>query len=123
MSMVLGPCACPFKLPCGDHALVVRGRGGQTLSIGLETSSHAVRFNPSDQTAPDLRVGDAGGRWLGLPILVFGGPVVQITARVVENAYFAPSATAYPALAGGAATQIGFLLLPKAAPTTPGVHW
>ena len=115
------------QLAAGDTLLVARGRGGQALGIGLRTSSHRAALNGHDVTRPDLRVGDASVRWLGLPLLVFGLPAAAaaqaITARVIEDAHWQPTAVAMPGLAGGSATQLAFELKAKAAPTTAGEEW
>ncbi len=114
----------PFFVAAGDHLVVVRGPGGQSLGVGLQTSTHEVKFNANDRTAPDFRVGDGGQRWLGVPLLVFGpNAAMEVTARVQENEFFAATATAYPALAAGAVSQVGFDLKPKQAAKAAGQTW
>jgi predicted esterase len=118
-----GALRSPARLEAGANAVVLRARAGQTLSVGLQTSTHEVYLNGNDRTLPDFRVGDGTERWVGVPALVFGPSATHVTARVVENEWFQASETALPALAGGAVTQVPFLLKPKAMAKDKDQKW
>ncbi|HCF56472.1 MAG TPA: hypothetical protein DFS52_00545, partial [Myxococcales bacterium] len=119
-----GKLRVPFRLEAGTNTIVLLGLGRRRFSIGMTSSSHEAVFNTLDATAPDLRVGERMEQWLGLPALVFGpDAALEATARVIENERFSGSAVRFPALAGGAVTQIPFLLKPKQPPAAGGETW
>lgn len=122
-----GPMRFAGKLPQEGALLVVRGRGGQPMNVQLWTTAHAAKLSPSDHTQPDLRVGDGGVHWLGVPLLVPGQPLaqaaVQITARVVADMHWQATAVTMPGLVGGAVTQLAFELQPKAPPSHANEKW
>lgn len=115
------------RLDTGTTVLVVRGRGGQGMSVGLRTTTHRAILSTADMTRPDLRVADGSQRWLGLALVVPGlaaaDAAQDITARVIADSHFAATATPLAGLTGGTVTQLAFLLDPKAAPAAPGETW
>ena len=97
----------------------VRGRGGQALGLRVWAVDTGIALNPADTTAPDLRVGVKSELWLGMPVLELDEAFsLDVRAKVVESAHFAASEVAWPGLVPGGAAQIGWKLLPKAAPTS-----
>ncbi|MBI5609057.1 MAG: prolyl oligopeptidase family serine peptidase [Deltaproteobacteria bacterium] len=115
------------QLQEGTTLLVVRGRGGQGLGVSLRTTTHRAVLNALDLTRPDLRVGDASSRWLGVPLLVPGAPaaaaVQRVTARVVGDSRFKATATELAGVAGGMVTQLAFAVELAAPPTAAGENW
>ncbi|MCA9540033.1 MAG: prolyl oligopeptidase family serine peptidase [Myxococcales bacterium] len=88
------------------------GRGAPKLQ--LFTTPDEVFFHFGDRTAPDLRAGEAAPLWLGVMVLNLRPESARtVTARVVESDQLEATATAYPALPGGAVSQLGFELRPK----------
>lgn len=83
--------------------------------LRLYTTPDQIVINAADVTFPDLRVGRADPDWLGIPVIeTRGWPVGAVEARVVESAHWQGTTVTAPGLPAGAATQIGFLLRPKA---------
>ena len=108
----------PLRLAAGEHVLGVRGRGGQKVRWRLWTAPTALQLAPSDLTQPDLRVGNKDPLWVGMPLLEIDGIFsTDVRARVVESPHFHASEVGWPGLGPGAAVQIGWKLVPKAAPT------
>ncbi len=102
----------------------VRGRGGQALGLRVWAATTGIALNPADTTAPDLRVGVKGELWLGMPVLELDEAFsLDVRAKVVESEHVAASEVAWPGLVPGGAAQIGWKIVPKAAPTkaTDGV--
>ncbi len=115
------------QLQEGTTLLVVRGRGGQGLGVSLRTTTHRALLSSLDLTRPDLRVGDASPRWIGVPLLIPGAPVAaavqHVTARVLGDNHFKATATELAGVAGGMVTQLAFAVELAAAPTAAGETW
>ena len=61
-------------------------------------------------------IGDAGARWLGVPLLnLLEAPLQGLSLKVLENDHFRATSTPFEGVVGGAVTQVPFLLQPKAA--------
>ncbi|MCB9549344.1 MAG: prolyl oligopeptidase family serine peptidase [Myxococcales bacterium] len=106
----------PVRLDPGENHVVLRVYGQRGApSIALWSTPDPIALNLADQTLPDPRVGDDQPQYIGLPILVFGdAPVTEVTTRVLESDVFAATRMRWPALPGGASTQVGFELRPRA---------
>lgn len=97
--------------------VMMRALGGRGRpEIKLWTTPDELYLNTADLTAPHLVVDDASELYLGVPVLnLEDEPALDAVARVVESEHFEETALLYPALAGGAVTQVGWHLVPKAA--------
>ena len=106
----------PLLTRPGENLVVVRtGRGQRDPEVQLFRTTDELVFNFDDATFPELVAGDGSETWLGAPVLnLRHGPVYDLAAQVVENEYFEATEIRYPSISGGALTQIGFRLQPKA---------
>ena len=110
-----GKARFPILLKSGDNVLVIRGRGGRSVSAFFQSTEDELYFNPSDKTRPDLRVGTNSAEYFGIPLVNLSeDAVLDIRAKVVENEYFEASEMNFLSLAPKASTQLGFHLRPKA---------
>ena len=101
-----------------DDLVVVRGFGYRDTNVQLWSTPDELWMNQGDLTAPQLGLGETGEHWLGVPVLnMLRRYVPDVQARVIENDDFEATTTDYPSLAPASATQLGFLLRPKHAPT------
>lgn len=112
-------------LPPSDGSRVVaKGVGGRDCKMQLWRTDDELYVSTADLTRPELVVGDAGERWLGIPVLnLTDHTALDLVARVVENDFFEGTTEVFPALGAGASSQVPFLLRPKAAPTAPDEEW
>ncbi|HAN30188.1 MAG TPA: hypothetical protein DCQ06_01190, partial [Myxococcales bacterium] len=110
--------AVPLKK--GENLVVVRGRGGQKVRVGIETSSAELHLNALDWTFPELRVGSDASTWMGVPLLeLTGSGQSAIRCRVVDSDHWKGSEVALAGLAPLATSHASFRLLPKSAWTEP----
>ncbi|MEY3014222.1 MAG: hypothetical protein RIT45_2957 [Pseudomonadota bacterium] len=113
-----GKMRLPVKLPAGKHLLGMRGRGGQKLRVKVWQVPEALWIDPHDPTHPDLRVGHNDPLWLGLPVLEWDGSFAKdVRTRVVGGEWVEQTEVAWPGLVPGGATQLGWKIVPKKAPT------
>lgn len=99
------------------RAFPVRGR----MEVELFRTADEVFLNLGDATLPDLVDGEASELLAGVPLLnLTASPLHALRARVVENEHFEETSVEHPSVAGGAVTQIGFVLRPRAPPAGPG---
>ena len=105
----------PVRLDAGENEVVLRVYGSRGApSVGFWSTDDEVAFNLADLTVPDLRVDSEAVQWVGVPVLVFGrAAVTEVVARVEASPLFEATALRWPALPGGAVTQVGFELRPR----------
>ncbi len=111
----------PLVTRAGENLLLVRSIGGRGAPrIRVWCTPHEVYLNTDDLTPPDFVVGQTGERWLGAAVLALtDAPAFDLVARVEANEHFEATEVRYPALAGGAVTQLGWRLSPRRAFTQP----
>ncbi len=120
----------------GSHRLPGSGVVGDNLIVGMAymaindpsiqvlKTPDEVLFNLADTTLPDLVVGQAGQTWAGVAFLNLTDHALgSVTARVIESEFFLASEVVYPSLGPTSLTQLGFNLIPKAAPSEAGQTW
>ena len=91
------------------------GRRGKP-KVQVFSTPHEIHLNLSDRTWAHWLIGDAGARWLGVPLLnLLEAPLQDLSLKVLENRYFRATSTPFEGVVGGAVTQVPFLLQPKAA--------
>lgn len=114
----------PMLAPAEESRVVLRGLGGRgTVGLLWRTTDELV-INTADTTQLHLLVGDDTERWLGAPVLnLTQTPALDLIARVVENEYFEGTTETYAALGPASTSQIGWRLVPKAAPTEADATW
>lgn len=114
----------PLVANPGERMVILRAFGQRGDNrIKIWSTPDPVYINPSDLTTPHLVENDGTERWLGAPILNFSeSPILDLVAEVVEDEHWEPTQETFPALPGGATTQVPFRLVPKAAwsYTAPG---
>lgn len=110
-----GRLRAPARLEAGENTVVLQAYGQRGApSVGFWITPDELALNLDDVTAPDPRVGDTQTMYIGVPVLAFQrAPVTEVVARVEESEHFAATALHWPALPGGATTQVGFELRPK----------
>lgn len=111
----------PLVTRAGENLLVVRSIGGRGAPrVRVWCTPHEVYLNTDDLTPPDFVVGQTGERWLGAAVLTLtDAPALDLVAHVEANEHFEATEVRYPALAGGAVTQVGWRLRPRRAFTEP----
>lgn len=114
----------PLTTAAGDALVVVRALGRRnTPEVELWSTDGELVLNLEDVTKPDLVAGTDETQYVGIPVLVMGEAApMDVAARVVGDQRWHDTVETYPALAGGAVTQLGFRLEPKIAvpmTTTP----
>ncbi len=105
----------PLVTRAGDNLLVVRSLGGRGAPrVRVWCTPDELLLNADDLTPPDFVVGQTGERWLGAAVLTLtDAPALDVVARVEANEQFEATEVRYPALAGGAVTQVGWRLAPR----------
>ena len=84
--------------------------------VQMRPTPHEIHLNLSDRTWAHWLIGDAGARWLGVPLLnLLEAPLQGLSLKVLENDHFRATSTPFEGVVGGAVTQVPFLLQPKAA--------
>lgn len=111
----------PLVTRAGENLLAVRSLGGRGAPrVRVWCTPDEVVVNGDDLTPPDFVVGQSAERWLGVAVLALtDGPALDVTASVEGDERFEATSVRYPALAGGAVTQVGFRLAPRRAFTEP----
>ena len=107
----------PLVTRPGDNLLVARSIGGRGAPrVRVWCTPHELHLNADDLTPPDFVVGQTGERWLGAAVLALtDAPALDLVARVEASDQFEATEVRYPALAGGAVTQVGWRLTPRRA--------
>jgi len=114
----------PMLANAEESRIVARGLGGRTTTMLLWRTDDELVINTADTTQLSLQVGVAEERWLGAPVLnLTETPALDLIARVVENEFFEGTTETYPALGPASTSQIGWRLVPKAAPTAADEVW
>ena len=111
----------PLVTRGGENLLAIRAIGGRGAPrVRVWCTPDELQVNADDLTPPDFVVGQTGERWLGAAVLTLTeSPALDVTARVEESDRFEATAVRYPALAGGAVTQVAFRLAPRRPFTGP----
>jgi hypothetical protein len=79
--------------------------------IELWTTPDELYFNPSDITAPHMRIGEESTQYIGIPVLnLTEMPLRQAHAKVIENEWFEATDIELGPLSPAAVTQIAFQL-------------
>jgi hypothetical protein len=107
----------PLRTHEGENLVVLQAASiGADVDAQIYTTPDEAFLNADDPTAPEFVVGDSGELPLGIPLLnLTGAPAADVTVRVVESDEFEATESTFPGLAATSATQVGFLLRPKAA--------
>ena len=79
-------------------------------------TTHECVFNTADMIVPNLLVGDATERYVGVAVLNLKGRALEnVRARIIESEIFEATELQVPALGAQTVTQLSFLLRPKSA--------
>ena len=79
-------------------------------------TTHECVFNTADMIVPNLLVGDATERYVGVAVLNLKGKALEnVRARIIESEIFEATELQVPALGAQTVTQLSFLLRPKSA--------
>ena len=114
----------PMLANAAESRIAARGLGGRTTNMQVWRTTDELVINTADATQLDLLVGVAEERWIGAPVLNLTElPALDLIARVVENEFFEGTTEAYAALGPASTSQIGWRLVPKAAPAAADAVW